>query len=111
MTAETNGLAVSAGSQALPCGDRIPGRKDGILIWAHRRKSLWEAWRLFSGHLQWGLPVSVIIKRLFKKEIPLYGNTYVPLLGITLDDRDKKLLLLAGISFGLCIFILVVFLA
>lgn len=53
-----------------------------------------------------GLAASVIIKRLFKKEIPLYGNTYVPLLGITLGDRDKKLLFLAGASFMLCMVIL-----
>ena len=55
-----------------------------------------------------GLAASVIIKRLFKKEIPLYGNTYVPLLGITLGDRDKKLLFLAGISFTFSIVILMI---
>ena len=55
-----------------------------------------------------GLAASVIIRRLLKKEIPLYGNTCIPLLGITLNDRDKKLLLLAGISFMVCIVILIV---
>lgn len=50
-----------------------------------------------------GLAASVILKRFFKKEIPLYGDTYVPLLGITLNDRDKRLLFLAGMSLVLCV--------
>jgi hypothetical protein len=56
-----------------------------------------------------GLAASVIIRRIVKREIPLYGNTYYPLFGIILDDRDKHLLVLAGISFIICIVLLVAF--
>ncbi len=62
-----------------------------------------ERYSVMFGAFAVGIAAAVIIRKMVKKEIPLSGDTSIPLLGITLNERDKKLLVLAGVSLIMCI--------